>query len=428
MNTKTERVTEMDSEFSRNTVPMNERKSWVSLTIIWAGIVFVITSMTTGGGLAAGMDFKTVLIVSAAGCMFLGIISILNAVMASRTGLTFALLSRYVFGESGSRVATMLSPIINIGWFTVQAAMYGHFISLIFGFGDTGEIICMMLSAIAMGLLALFGMRALTILGYVSIPAIVFLCIAASIRSVGEMGGVEALFAYTPAEPMTLAAGLTAVIGGWINSCSTAIADVMRYAKDAKQAIISTVFGLIVADFFMLTCGAIVGIGMNESDIPTVLLGLGLVVPSIVLMTTNIWTTNGSNLYSVSLCLTNTFKYGREKMIAVCIFISCLAMFFKPYQVYILFTVLETLGVALPPLAGILLSNYYILNKGKYVAYEKASFKKWNPYVWITWIGSVALTYVIPVGFQPVNGLLLSIVIYVCLMKISGFRVVELKN
>ena len=34
-----------DSEFSLSAVPESERKSYISLTIIWTGFVFVIVSM-----------------------------------------------------------------------------------------------------------------------------------------------------------------------------------------------------------------------------------------------------------------------------------------------------------------------------------------------------------------------------------------------
>lgn len=38
-----------DTEFSLSAVPESERKSYFSLTIVWTGFVFVITSMMAGG-------------------------------------------------------------------------------------------------------------------------------------------------------------------------------------------------------------------------------------------------------------------------------------------------------------------------------------------------------------------------------------------
>ena len=106
---------QQDTEFSLSAVPESERKSYFSLTIVWTGFVFVITSMMAGGGLSAGLDFKMILLAVLLGNVFLSAIAILVSIIASRTGLTFALMTRYSFGEKGSRIASMFVPIVNIG-------------------------------------------------------------------------------------------------------------------------------------------------------------------------------------------------------------------------------------------------------------------------------------------------------------------------
>ena len=130
-----------DSEYSLSAVPESERKSYVSLTIVWTGFVFVITSMMAGGGLSAGLNFKLILAAIIIGNVFLSCIAILVSIIASRTGLTFALMTRYSFGEKGSRIASMFVPVVNIGWYTIQAATYGHFIAQAFHLGDIAELL-----------------------------------------------------------------------------------------------------------------------------------------------------------------------------------------------------------------------------------------------------------------------------------------------
>ena len=188
-----------DSELSLCAVPESERKSYISLTIIWTGFIFAIISLMAGGSLAMGLSFQEIMIVSLIGNVFLCAIAIAVSVIASRTGLTFALLTRYSFGSGGSKVASLFVPIVNVGWYTIQSASYGHFVARVFGFGAVGEAICMVLSAVLMGVFAFYGVKAITILGYIAIPAIIFLTIASTIRSMGVLGSVEALFAYRPA-------------------------------------------------------------------------------------------------------------------------------------------------------------------------------------------------------------------------------------
>src|SRR5699024_5820663 len=112
-------------------------------------------------------------------------------------------------------------------------------------------------------------------------------------------------------------AGVTTVIGAWILSTATCIADIMRYARSTKEAVASALTGLLFGNILMIVCGAIATIAMNDYDLTNVLLGFGLVIPALILMTTNIFTTNVANLYSTSLNLANSFKAGRNKTLIV---------------------------------------------------------------------------------------------------------------
>lgn len=91
--------TNTDNEYSREPVPLEARKSCFSLTIVWTGFVFLVTSMMAGGGLAAGLTFNELLLAMILGNIFLCIIAGLVSVIAYKTGLTFALLTRYSFGQ-----------------------------------------------------------------------------------------------------------------------------------------------------------------------------------------------------------------------------------------------------------------------------------------------------------------------------------------
>nr|WP_305135693.1 cytosine permease [uncultured Schaedlerella sp.] len=415
---------EHDTEFSLSAVPESERKSYFSLTIVWTGFVFVITSMMAGGGLSAGLDFKMILVAVLLGNVFLSVIAILVSIIASKTGLTFALMTRYSFGEKGSRIASMFVPIVNIGWYTIQAATYGHFIAQAFGFGDIAELICMAVSAVVMGIFAMKGIRAISILGYIAIPAIIFLSLATSIRAVG-MIGLDGLWNYTPEGHITLSSGITVVIGTWILSTSTCIADIMRYAKSTKEAIAATLTGLLGGNIFMILCGTITSVAVGDSDLTNVLLSMGLLVPCLILMTTNIFTTNASNLYSTSLNLSNAFHMDRQKIIVVLLAISALATLCRPYQVDFLFSFLDLLGTIVPPLPGIILADYFIIHKGEYKDLGSVKFAQFNAVSWLTWGIALAGVYLIPFGLPALKGLIIGGVLYPILMNVTKKQVAE---
>lgn len=416
---------EQGNDFALSAVPMDQRKSYISLTIVWTGYVFVVTSMMTGGGLIAGLNLKQIILATLLGNIFLSGIACLVCIIASKTGLTFALLTRYSFGNNGSKAASIFVPIVNIGWYTIQAATYGHLIAQVFHLSDIGEGICMAASAVVMGIFAFAGIKAIAILGYVAIPAIVFLSLATTVRSVGVAGGLEQLLQYTPSASKAVATGVTAVIGTWVLSTATCISDIMRYAKSTKAAIGAALTGLLAGNSLMILCGAVSAIAFKESDLTSVLLSMGLVFPSILLMTTNIFTTNAANLYSTSLNLANAFQLERKKLISIILVISALLTLTRPYQIDALFAFLDILGIVVPPLAGIILADYFFVNKGHYTALKDCTFISWNPVTWLTWIISLAAAYIVPFVLPSLTGIVCAVIIYPILMKITRIVVVK---
>lgn len=422
---------QMDMDFEKSAVPMSARKSFWSITIVWLGFVFVITSMMTGGGLASGLSFKQILTAITVGNIFLCFIAVAIANMASKTGLSFALITRHTFGNKGSKIATLFVPIVNIGWYTIQAATYGKFISSVLGIEGYGELAILFLSAIVMGIFSFAGIKAITILGYVAIPAIIFLSLGTALKS-GNLAGWDTIFNWQAPEPMSMVNGVTIVIGTWILSTATCIADTMRFAKNPKEAMLSACVGLLGGNSLLIVCCAIAGIGMNDSDLTAVLLKLGLVIPSLILMTTNIFTTNAANLYSSSLNLANSFSTDRKKIIAVVLLASGLLCLTKPYDIAMLFTFLNLLGVIVPPLAGIILSNYYIVNKRHYPDLNSNQIKDWDLTPWISWGLALVIVRLLRnfaeggsamngiFGLPALNGIIAGFIIYTIISKIRN--------
>ncbi len=238
---------------------------------------------------------------------------------------------------------------------------------------------------------------------------------------------------------MQLVNGITIVIGTWILSTATCIADTMRFAKTSKQAMLSAFVGLMGGNSLLIICGAIAGIGMQDSDLTAVLLKLGLVVPSLILMTTNIFTTNAANLYSSSLNLANSFRTDRKKIIAIVLVVSGLLCLTRPYNIDKLFTFLNLLGVIVPPLAGIILANYYVINKRNYPDLNSKAIRQWDITPWLSWGLALVVVKLLQkvaeggsamngiAGLPALNGIIAGFVFYILIAKIFGGRSINEK-
>lgn len=405
-------------DYELEAVPKSKRKSFLSITMVWTGFVFVIASMMAGGGLATGLNMREIIVVTILGNIFLTIIAVAMAIISCKTGLTFALITRYSFGNRGSRLASFFVPIVNIGWYTIQSAVYGHLIAQILGLGSLGENIAMVVSALLIGIFALIGIDALTVLGFVAIPNIIFLSLATALKASCIAGGVSKIFSYIPDTAMSMENAFSIVVGTWIFSAATCIADIMRYAKNLKEAALSATLGLVGGNSLLIICGAITAISMGDSDLTNVLLKMGLVIPGIILMTTNIWTTNAANIYSTGLNLSNALNKDKKKVLTVVLVISALLTLTKPYKIDALFSFLDILGNIVLPLPGIIFADYYIIHKGDYKDPKTLKDYDWNIIAWVSWGIAAILVFKIKAGFAPLNGIILGAIIYLILMQI----------
>lgn len=196
-------------------------------------------------------------------------------------------------------------------------------------------------------------------------------------------------------------------------------------------AIAASLTGLLGGNILMLICGSIATIAMNEYDLTLILLGFGLVIPSLILMTTNIFTTNAANLYSTGLNLANSFKIGRTKMMLILIGVSAAATLLKPHEADFYYTFLNALGNVIPPLAGIIVADYFVVNKGRYLPLEKSRFVAWNPIPWISWVVSVIIVFTLAAVAPrvqenipaPFIGIVLGAVFHIILMKATKTKV-----
>ncbi|MEG0504439.1 MAG: cytosine permease, partial [Raoultibacter sp.] len=91
---------------------------------------------------------------------------------------------------------------------------------------------------------------------------------------------------------------------------------------------------------------------------------------------------------------------------------------------------LVLLGVAIPPVAGIMVIDYYVLRRSRGKLDESrakgelpSKVEKWNPIAIISWIAGFAvgeITSILGIGIPGLNSLLLAGVLYWVAMKIYG--------
>ncbi|MFC4402934.1 cytosine permease [Gracilibacillus xinjiangensis] len=401
----------MDKEFSLQAVPQSHRNGFWKMFVVMLGFAFFSASMLSGGELGLGLSMQEILWMVLLGNLILGLYTGGLAYIAAKTGLSTHLLARYAFGEKGSYLASFLLGATQVGWFGVGLAMFAVPVNKVTGIDMMTLII---VSGIVMTFSAFFGMKALAILSFIAVPAIAVLGSVSVGMAVEDMGGLSGLFTYEPEATIGLAAALTICVGSFASG-GTLTPDFARFAKTKKTAVITTLIAFFIGNSLMFLFGAVGAISTGLGDISEVMFVQGLVVPAIIVLGLNIWTTNDNSLYASGLGFSNITKIKKSKLV---IFNGLVGTILAMWLYNNFVGWLTLLGAALPPIGAILLADFFILRKANYPALEEMTFQAVRWPAIIAWVGGFAAAQFLP-GIPPLNGIIGASVIYVGLTLLS---------
>lgn len=176
--------------------------------------------------------------------------------------------------------------------------------------------ILVLVSGLLMTATAFFGMKSLTILSMIAVPSIAILGSISAGKAIGDVGGITGLLSIEPTGTMTMSAALASVVGTFISG-GTLTADFTRFSKDKKTAVSTTVIAFLIGNSLMLAFGAIGAMATGQSDIAEVMFMQSLIIPAIIILGLNIWTTNDNALYGSGLGFSNITKQPKSRMVII---------------------------------------------------------------------------------------------------------------
>ncbi len=158
----------------------------------------------------------------------------------------------------------------------------------------------------------------------------------------------------------------------------------------------------------MFVFGAVGGAVTGNADIFDILIAQGLMIPAILVLGLNIWTTNNNALYTAGLGLANITKIQSKPMVLIGGAIGTISAVWL-YNNFVAY--LSTLGGMIPPV-GVVIILHYFMNKKNY-AKEESVYTDVN-YGAIAAVVSGSLVGVfLNWGIAPLNALVVSAVVYI---------------
>lgn len=402
-----------------NRVSLEEKKSLFDVTAVSTGYCIAMSGLFTGAALSIGLTLQEAILASFVGNGILLIYGGLLAVAGAKEGVASSMLARHSFGRQGSIIVSLVLSLTMLGWFSVQVGFFGDTINVMFpnaGF-ISQKYVAAFWGGILMLLTAYFGYKGLSFLSKVAIPLIFITSIIGIYQSVSLVGGFKNLMIIEPSNPMNIGAGIVLVVGSFAGGAS-AQADISRYAKKPSDAIISSVVGYIGGNLFTIMAGFVTNLATGAGDLPSAMLSLGLGIPALIVLIGAQWTTNDNNLYTASLGLSNVFKIKKSRIVLVTGVAATIVGALGLSNHFIGW--LSILGIGIPPMAGIIIADYYFLSNRKYEFGTGTKYCGVNIYAFISWGVGILVGYFVAWGIGSINGLIISLALYLILMKTIG--------
>ena len=428
-------------------VPASERNWSVgNIAAIWIGMAVCIpTYMLSSSLINQGMNWWQALLTIILGNVIVLVPMILNAHVGTKYGIPLPVFLRLNFGISGSILASLLRGLVACGWFGIQtwiggAAIYQLMLVFMSGLANSPYLGDFMgINLAQFGSFLLFwslniyiiyrGIDSIKVLETWAAP---FLLIIGACMlgwawwEVGSMGKILDA-SYTLSQNANVDfwkifwPNLTAMVGFWA-TLSLNIPDFTRYAKSQRDQMLGQALGLPTTMAFY----SFIGIAVTSATVlifgepiwdPVVLLGkfdsafvviLSMLGLTIATLSTNI----AANVVAPANGIANiapkkiSFKMGGyiTGVIGVLIFPWKLMADPSGY----IFTWLIAYSALLGAIAGVMISDYYIIRKTELdlaaLFKPDGPYKGWNIPAWIAFVLSIAPVvpgFLVTVGVIP---------------------------
>ena len=412
----TSQVTPQEQDYPLSPVPMDQRRSIWSMGLVLLGFTFFTATMWAGGSIGVAFDFSTMLLVLAAGNLLLGAYAAILGYIAAKSGLNTALMSRFTFGELGSKLSDFILGFTQIGWYAWGTATMAVLLVKLTGLPESWTTPLMVVFGFGFCITAFIGYKGLEMLSRFAVPAMIILVAVSMTIATSDAGGFSGLLAITPSDEMTVAAAITMVFGTFVSG-GTQATNWTRFAKSGKTAVIATLLAFFLGNGRMTLIGAFGALVYQQADIVDIMVAQGLATLGILMLFLNLWTTQDNTVYNFAVAGCNMIRTRRRKLVtvggaAIGTVLAVLGM----YEWLIPFLVL--LGTFIPPIGGVIMASYFIGYKREYPSLETATLPAFNvPGLAAYAIGSAA-AYTSP-WIAPIVGVLVAAASYGVVLVVS---------
>jgi cytosine permease len=405
-----------ESEYEHSAVPEEKRKSLLSVMSVWVGFPMIITGAVTGATLVHGLGFMRGILAMVLGngllFAYVGLLSMLGA----KDGYNFSLQASKTFGRKGYMVSSALLSTLVIGWFAVQTGLTGVSMGSAFG---VNQVLIVVVAGVLYLLLTLLGIKALSIIGIISVPLFLILGLYSAVEAVGN-GNAVMSYAGNPNSPLAFWVGVTLVFALFADS-GTMTSDFTRWAKNRKHALIATSAAFPVSNLIAMIVGGVIAAATlsGSGDVFGVIVEKGGVLTwiAVLFLFVNLGSVCSHCLYNGAVGWSHITGTKMRTMTIVLGIIGILVAALGIWGFFINW--LNLLGVIVPPIGTIIIMDQLVTRKSSTAIDANI---RYQPF--LAWgIGSAAAlfaNYQFPSVSTAICGMIVSAIAYWLISKKSS--------
>ena len=427
-------ATEEDIDYSLSRVPDEAKQPFWRILFIRIGAICCVSQLMLGAALGFGMTFWDAFLATMLGSVLLQVVSWALGTAAAHEGLSTSLLSRWAgFGKGGSALFGGVVAISMVGWFGVQNSVFGEgmasIVTLTDFLGGMEYPVWAIITGLGITLLVVVGIKAIANFAAIFVPLFVIVVIVAAAIILQNHSLTELLTTAPPGPALTLGAATTMVAGGFIAG-AICTPDYARFLKNGNQVFWMTLIGTFVGELGMNLLAVMLAHAMGTENVVDIMMGTSGIIGVIIVVASTV-KLNDINLYSSSLGLATMLnalfnkKLSRNALVWTLGIVGTALSVIGIINYFTDFLVL--LGVAIPPVAGIMVIDYFVLRRSRKTLDESrakgqlpAKVENWNPIAIVCWIAGFAvgeITSIMAIGIPGLNSLILAGVLYWAIMK-----------
>lgn len=376
--------------------------------MLWLAANMVVTTLLTGTLFVPGVSYGTAVLMIVLGTLVGVTVLALVGNMGTRTGMPTMVLTRGSFGARGGKFPAVLNLAVLMGWSWIQALLAGitvnYAVESFTGFSSVALFTVLCQGTVV--LLALFGHRGIEriepylALVLVGLAAYVLFRVFSQF-SLADLGGIPA----DPSLGFTPAIAFDVVVATAI-SWTVLSADFNRNAKGQRTGVLGTVGGYTSSTVLSMTLGAtaisyaILSGGTVAVFDPTLLVeNFGFAAALVVFL--SVMATNTLVVYGMVMSYLNLNP--RSGFLAPALVLGGISIVGALWQGILdrFLDFLFLIGTFFVPVFAIMLADYFILRRGRYLAEDLLKGRDgaywfsggFNPAAWAAYIVGAGLAF-----------------------------------